>query len=590
MALTKDKTIVLDKFRGIDETSYALGTASYCKNLQIYGDYNIKTRPSLTKFGTNVFTHAQKKMLKGTVSGVECRVFLSDTQLTVTNLENTVVHYQFDYNPTLVKPIDMIEYNGEIIILLKGVSTPGNDALCKITYTGGVFGTSYVDTYTPTITTATPPTGGGTPLDQINLISQNVIQSYVGNGTDNVFTLALESTNSVKKVTKNGIALVEGTDFVRTDALHYTLTVAPANDDDVDIEYSRVYVSPSVIFGTRKMYKGSLGAANILMLYGNPSEQNTIRYSEVSDKLYFTEFGYSIVGDKSEAITGVTNMFSVTLVATKEALYPLKSTFVESLNKYAFTKERLNTSVGHESFGELISIDNKPMLLSNNKINMLISTDVPDERVTKDVSKKVSTILDIANTSTFITLNSKINNELFMSNATLTLIYNYALDVFYTYDLGELSMLSYIDDVVYTMQESSGILYKLGESLHDFTDTPIVCEYLTNYFDAGYPEYKKNTHYSQVTFKPNFNTYLDIGYNTNSSLDDKYLNKPIDYTISDFDDVDYDDFTFLSNTGPQTQKCVMTARGFNQLRLILKSDQLDKGIDLVSIKIETEII
>ena len=97
--------------------------------------------------------------------------------------------------------------------------------------------------YIPTIAISTPPAGGGTPYEQINLLTGKKKQLFSGDNSATEYQLAETNIDSVNKVYVNGALKVEVTDYsvvLATGKVTFTTAPSDAAPDNVEIEWTKV--------------------------------------------------------------------------------------------------------------------------------------------------------------------------------------------------------------------------------------------------------------------------------------------------------------------------------------------------------------
>jgi len=172
--------------------------------------------------------------------------------------------------------------------------------------------------YIPNIIISRSPTGGGTTLEPINLLSKKWKESFLGTETDRVYQLTAKDLDStevvVRKLTSDGTwgTLKENASFT-VDRItgKVTFTTAPGvspvtGQDNVEITASKVregYLdkinkcSISTVFGVN-------GSADRLFVSGNPDFPNKDWYSQLNDPTYFGDLWYSSLGQDNTQIMG----------------------------------------------------------------------------------------------------------------------------------------------------------------------------------------------------------------------------------------------------------------------------------------------
>ena len=169
-----------------------------------------------------------------------------------------------------------------------------------------------VTPHIPTTTIGRKPAGGGTKLEDVNMISPYRINSFVGDGTSTVFFLDglvdLEGNIGYDRVTVwvNG-ELVDRADYVlesRDSVMFFSAPPAPLTDgqDNVKIQYVRfVEGSADAIYGCTQVQVFD----NRVFLTGNPNYPNVVWHSSLNDPTYFSDLDYYRDGVDDARITGM---------------------------------------------------------------------------------------------------------------------------------------------------------------------------------------------------------------------------------------------------------------------------------------------
>lgn len=181
------------------------------------------------------------------------------------------------------------------------------------------------DATVPLIKIAGTPQGGGTILQEVNLISNSWREKFTGNGTDKTFQLSFDNLDSkalivkIAKVT-NGVlsweTKKEGTDYTVDRTLgKVTFTTAPSGpvsgqEDNIDIQASKDRTETrNRIFKCDVCIKFGLnGQENQLFVTGNPEFKNVDWYSKVNDPTYFGDLSYSTLGQDDSAIVSYSKL------------------------------------------------------------------------------------------------------------------------------------------------------------------------------------------------------------------------------------------------------------------------------------------
>ena len=175
--------------------------------------------------------------------------------------------------------------------------------------------------YIPLVTFAKEPSGGGTPLDALNLLQPAFYEQFLVT-TDNAaatdFHLSFRGLDPTPvkiwllNQYGNWIQKIEGTDFTvdRTNGIIYFSTapgVSPLKGED-NVKVLAYRTISGYADRINKCTVGALfgvgGATNRLFLTGNPDYPNYDFYSEMNDASYFPDTGYSVLGSAKSAVVG----------------------------------------------------------------------------------------------------------------------------------------------------------------------------------------------------------------------------------------------------------------------------------------------
>lgn len=160
------------------------------------------------------------------------------------------------------------------------------------------------------------PSGGGTPLEQINLLQPKRTEKFKGDGTSKDFQLTATGIDATpltaKRLEADGTFkdLVEGTDFMVNRALgRVTFNTAPpvtpsAGEDNIFITFSKTVegYADKINKCTMSVVYGMNGAHDRLIVTGNPNFKNYDWFSKSNDFTYFGDLDYNVVGQDNAAI------------------------------------------------------------------------------------------------------------------------------------------------------------------------------------------------------------------------------------------------------------------------------------------------
>lgn len=170
----------------------------------------------------------------------------------------------------------------------------------------------------PTVTIATPPSGGGTVYQAVNMLTPLRKQAFYGTAADTVYTLSAKNLDptpvTVSLLQSDGtwVNHSEGQGFSvdRTDGT-VTFDSAPGEspvtgEDNVVISYGKTTAGyADRINRCRFMIAyGAFGNSDRVFVSGNPDYPANDFYSEINNPLYFPDLGYLQTGSADAPITG----------------------------------------------------------------------------------------------------------------------------------------------------------------------------------------------------------------------------------------------------------------------------------------------
>lgn len=173
------------------------------------------------------------------------------------------------------------------------------------------------DAYIPLVTIAKNPAGGGTPYEDLNLLTPWFEERYQGDGSTKVFHSSFKDWDEADPIVKilnystgEWVEQAEGTYTVNYAEGTVTFGTAPgavqSGEDNVSITACRTverYVD-RINHCTFGILYGVNGAQDRLFVSGNPDYKNYDWFSQKDDPTYFADTSYSYLGTSASAIVG----------------------------------------------------------------------------------------------------------------------------------------------------------------------------------------------------------------------------------------------------------------------------------------------
>ena len=250
--------------------------------------------------------------------------------------------------------------------------------------------------FVPTTTIAAPPTGGGTSLEAVNLLTPKRINTFAGNGSATQFYLdAQEIDEGEVTVTVGGEKAAVSSVNRKTGVV--TLASAPANANgaaNVVITFCKT-VKGNADKINKCRFAGLYGGKNDtrVFLSGNPEEPNCDWQSGLFDPTYFPDTGYTRVGSDASAIVGYVRQYESQLVIKEgggqEATQYLRTFLMDEAGKAAYPLKQGAQGAGGLAFRSFAALGDTPLFLSRDGVMGVFGTAVTEQRSIRGQSRAV---------------------------------------------------------------------------------------------------------------------------------------------------------------------------------------------------------
>lgn len=414
----------VDKFLGLNEaadgyTELKMGEASRIENFDITEGLNLKTRPGVRRVaeidtgGTILATWSGKlegrDMLILAVRpddgffrmdayemGADGAFTLAHTMKTGAAGLDTVKTFQFD---------------GAVYIATE-------TAFFRYTVEAGFDGA--LDPYIPKVLIGVSPSGGGTTLENINLLSPYRRVEYNADGESKAYWLPADALMVQRIVIDNveytAADSVEELGTFDSESHTFTFKAAPQKGvGNVEIEY---LAKGADVQGNRKKILGcrlaeSYNGATDTRLFFAGNGTNVCYYSGVTeagvpDPTYFPAMNEVRVNMDSSEITGLTRHYTKLLVFTRDGAYTITYepvTLTDGSTVAGFYLRSANRDFGNEVMGQIQTVDNYPRTITRGGIYewKITSSFYRDERNANRISQRVDKTLKKGDVAKVIT-------------------------------------------------------------------------------------------------------------------------------------------------------------------------------------------
>ena len=581
--MSQANAITIDKFLGVNksetETLLKLGEASFSSNWIVTDDNKLSKMFGYAKLFASLGNHKINGMWYGELSGIPHFIFSCNGHLYEHNL---TTHANTDLGAIAnAYPTTIFANNNSVYIL------DGNNYY-KWTGSGEIL---LVVGYTPTVATASPPTGGGTLLESINYLTGQKTQKFSGNNDATVYQLLETNIDSVDVVKVGGVTKTVTTDYT-VNPTNGTVTFVvkpPTGVNNVEITWTKVDATDRPRITKCKWYGGIYYSR--LWLFGNPDYKNTrfvsgITIAGVSDPEFWPKFADSNVG-KYE-ITDIKTQYDKQLIWTTgdsseaSAWYSTNETYTDGnsgLVVTIFPVYPINAKIGHVAPGQVQIINNNPFTIWKG-IYQWVSTYVMNEKNAEWMSKRIQNDLDDLDLSKALTIDWNERGIYMMCVGKRIWCYNYRIDAWYILDIPHEPTCFLAVDGKLCFGTDNGTIMRFDESLPTYDGEKITAVWKMGFYNFGVDWLRKFIQRIFVSILPYARTHIDITYETDlNNTSDVYT---ASYGLSGFDTWDFSDFSFETNYSPQPFKFKIRAKKIDYFKLCITNDDTD-GATVLSI-------
>lgn len=448
--------------------------------------------------------------------------------------------------------------------------------------------------YIPLIATATPPAGGGTANEGINLLTGKKHQTFSGNGAATAYQLSETALTSVDYVYVGGVLKTVTTDYtVNLTTGVVTFVVAPVTGvDNVDIYWTKGSGSRAEI--TANFYAMFFGGQNDsrIFFYGD----GTSRYyytglaAGVPSAEYIPTLNYKEVGTDEFEVTDIVRQYDRQIIYTNggETYYSYYDPFTDPstglITIIDFPTYPLNGTVGNVATGQAQLIQNNPFSIQSG-VYEWVATNVRDERNANYMSKRVQPSLDAEDLTTAITVDWEAQREYWLSIGNKIWVYNYRLDAWYKFQTAaNVTCFLILDDLLY-FGTDAGQIMKFDTTVLTDNATAITSTWEMNFYDFEAEYLQKFLTEMWISLKPAAKSSVAITYQTDRvGTSSTYT---ATYNLATFVAADFGDWSFLVNYNPQPFHFKIKAKKFVYLKITLTNAETDDELTVLSMNLPT---
>ena len=611
-----ERMFSIDRFLGLNEGADGLrelkmGEASRLVNFAITNDRNLKLRPGVRKVPMPAYDDDlwPLAMWSGYVGETEMLVFVGWDEYE----EIYIFKKNENGEAELLEKANGSEEWSKTHIL--GIGENVDPHVVKIfPFAGKLYimseyecvvydesGMRYADFYVPIVLTGTKPDGGGTILEEVNLLTKNRRVKYSADGSSTAYKLP-EEAKELLGVLVNGEDKTADGSF-NAESHTFTFTEAPPEGaNNVEISYA-AEADNLIQIGKCPYYESYNGTTETrLWFYGDGT--NKVYYTGVPlegdlSKLYVPAMSEVAVDLTPSAVTGLVRHYNRLFAYKADGACTItyQPTTLEDGRVIAgFTVRNVRKDIGNEAPGQVRLVNNYPRTFSHANLyewrtptNYLV-----DERYEKSISFPIRKTLEGADFKKIVVCddNQSQTYYVFLNDSKGTVLVNRpdleAWTIYrsnYTKDVIHAVMFS---GRMYFARKWGGLWYLDENSLYDGIPSEgaeqgdaIEAVWESGFMDFGAPTLRKYSSYIWVSMLPQPSARLTVTAETDRR--DEYTEKDIYNGIFDENWIDYGNWSYESRRVPKIDRIKLKVKKFVYYKLILKVEAPGTAATVLSI-------
>ena len=472
------------------------------------------------------------------------------------------------------------------------------------------------EAYIPTTVIGADPAGGGEVFESPNLIQKKRKNEFIPDGESTEYHLdSTDLDSDAIHVTVWGDDMVENAGFtVDREKGIVTFDTPPekptvGKEGGVIIEFSKTVKGYSDrISKCRIMTTFGVGAADRLVVSGNPEFPNRDWTSELNDPTYFPDLGYNLTGGETTAIMGYRRIGEYLAIVKEDngqdSTVFLRSASLNSDGEVVFQTRQSIAGVGAVSRGGFGNILDEQLFLAGTGVYAITTNALTAERIVQNRSFFVDTKLtaepDLENAEA-VSWNGMyliaVNSHVYLLDGRQDKSYkaksqgDYVYECYYWENVPAVCWLNHKDGAT--------------ETLYFGTEDGKICRFnsdidtMLRYNDDGAAIFacwstksdddddvtllktmiKKG---NSVTIKPYTRSSAQICFRTEQDPIEWEATRDM-LDIFDWEDIDFSRFTFNANDAPREVLFNTKVKKYKRLQIIVKNDAVNEGFGLFSI-------
>lgn len=598
------KMFTVDKFLGINEaadgfTELKMGEASEMVNFLITDGFNLKVRPGVQRMdfaeerdpAPILASWAGYISENGTEEHLLIVDFADGTDRIWLYTKNEVGGYTTKYRQdgalgltSAEEPmVKIFAFGGKLWVMSR---------VNSVSYQNGSFVVE--EPYVPLVIAGASPSGGGTTIEEINLLSSLRRIDYSADGESTAYVLPAEAL-TVEKIIIDNIEAAVG-DVGAFDAVSHTFTFNSAPEKGVgNVEFTYNTYEPDTE-STRlnilsmplvEAYNGSTDTRLFVGGKGNICYYTGVTQNGEATPMYFPALNEAAVDMTGASVTGLVRHYSKLLVFTRDGTYTISYepvTTEDGITTAGFYLRSANREFGNDVVGQVRTVNNYPRTITKDGIYewRITSSYYQDERYAKRVSDLVQRTLRDADIHKIVTCDNNYDKTyyVFLNDDLGTVLvnrYDLAKDNIWCIYRGEL-----FKSVTNVFVFSGSLFFANDTEIFHFSDsaskdaplvpggesTNITALWESGYMDFGADFRRKFNSEIYISMLPQAHSEMIITAATDRRSE--YTEKTVTSNIFSFSNLDFRYWTFDTNNTPKIQKIRLKAKKFVYYKLIFR--------------------
>ena len=591
-----ERVFQIQRWLGVNEnpdgdTKLKMGEASVMRNFRVTRDGNLQKRPGTRAILTVESGKTIDAVWTGYVAGTERVMAICNKHLY--SLFNAATGEWSKTDIGSVGTTDrphMFGFSDKLYILT------GNEYYC---WDGTTLAT--VDGYIPLVAVTVAPGGGNELLEQVNKLTAKRRVWLSPDGTATTFQLPEKDLQSIDSavLTSDGTTAVTIASSSTTDGT-VTFSAAPAaGTNTIEVQYTAKTAFRSEVYGMHfsEFYNGSQDTR--VFLYGdgtNKALYSDITYNGESSAEYFPDLNVAHVGESNTPITGMIRHYGSLAVYKSDSAYSINYGTImlaDGNETAAFYIGTINKAIGNEAPGQVQLVLNSPVTLFGQDAyewknsNYRGSSLSRDERQARRISDRVFATLHKFDTKNCVCYDDNYNQEYYICDpaSSRALVCNYAADAWFLYtNFRMFRPFSHRNELYYGGSDGTVYIvspkYSADGSADAQTLSPIDCYWESGAMSFGQDYKRKYSAMLWLGIKPDGHASVDVTVATDRSA--SFGQKEVSYDLLDFENINFEDFTFQTNDKPQMTRLKIKAKKFVFYKLILKTNSNNTNVTVTS--------